>query len=232
MRPSLDGAFVRRAGWRVVRSPLVGRPARAASHAIAAAPQWSPLRVLAPVRSRLKGEMTADRLLAVADALARAGVPHWVAGGWGIDALRGRQSRRHDDLDVVVGDFDRWAPIARDALVALGFTVAERNAQPAALLGDQWALDDGAGGRVDLLRLESARLAERLGVRAKGDAAHGDSPRGDDTHEEAGSHGLFAEGRVGGRPVPCLSAAAQRALHSGFDARAVDRHDLRVLGGN
>lgn len=35
-------------------------------------------------------------------ALSDAGVSCWVVGGWGVDALLGRQSRPHKDLDVLV----------------------------------------------------------------------------------------------------------------------------------
>ena len=35
-------------------------------------------------------------------AFAAADAPVWLMGGWGIDALLGRQTRRHHDLDVLV----------------------------------------------------------------------------------------------------------------------------------
>ena len=36
----------------------------------------------------------------VCAGLADAGVRFWLAGGWGVDALAGRQTRSHRDLDV------------------------------------------------------------------------------------------------------------------------------------
>jgi lincosamide nucleotidyltransferase A/C/D/E len=46
--------------------------------------------------------MTAARVLAVLQQLAAFGIPVWLHGGWGIDALLGRQTRSHDDLDLVI----------------------------------------------------------------------------------------------------------------------------------
>src|SRR3954462_15812866 len=49
-----------------------------------------------------RAEMNAARALAVLQHLAALDIPVWVHGGWGIDALLGRQTRPHDDLDLVI----------------------------------------------------------------------------------------------------------------------------------
>ena len=36
------------------------------------------------------------------EALKNRGIPVWVGGGWGVDALVGRQTRPHNDIDVYV----------------------------------------------------------------------------------------------------------------------------------
>src|SRR6478672_4276653 len=77
-------------------------------------------------------------VLAVLDA---AGVPAWVDGGWGVDALVGRQTRPHSDLDLVIA-LDQADP-AIDALAPLGFAVAG-DARPTRLV-----LRDGAGRQID-----------------------------------------------------------------------------------
>ena len=38
----------------------------------------------------------------VADLLAGLSVPWWIAGGWAIDLFLGRQTRPHDDTDVLI----------------------------------------------------------------------------------------------------------------------------------
>ena len=39
----------------------------------------------------------------------------------------------------------------------------------------------------------------------------------------------FGVGHIENRAIPCLSAAQQRAFHSGYESRPQDLHDLRVL---
>jgi lincosamide nucleotidyltransferase A/C/D/E len=63
--------------------------------------------------------MSAANVLLVLECLQEAGVAVWVDGGWGIDALVGRQTRPHDDLDVVIALAD--ASSATAALAGLGF---------------------------------------------------------------------------------------------------------------
>ncbi len=46
--------------------------------------------------------MRADDVTEVLDRLDRAGVRHWVGGGWGVAALAGRQTREHRDLDLAI----------------------------------------------------------------------------------------------------------------------------------
>ena len=46
-----------------------------------------------------------SEVLVVIEALESAAVPYWLAGGWGVDALVEKQTRRHKDLDVVIEGF-------------------------------------------------------------------------------------------------------------------------------
>ncbi|MGH9088892.1 MAG: nucleotidyltransferase domain-containing protein [Acidimicrobiales bacterium] len=183
--------------------------ARRLSHRIAAAPDRTPLRLLAPLRSRLRGEVDVDRLLEILDVLDGAGIAHWLAGGWGVDALAGHQTRRHDDADLVIGDFDQRAPLACAALAAIGFELVERHHQPV-WMPDQWILEDRGGASIDLVSLTWARLRRGGG-------------------EDPSPAEVFVVGALGDRPVPCLSATTQRLFHSGFELRSVHRRDLEVL---
>jgi hypothetical protein len=45
--------------------------------------------------------MLAEDALSVLDVLRNAGADVWIGGGWGIDALVGRQTRQHRDLDLM-----------------------------------------------------------------------------------------------------------------------------------
>ena len=48
------------------------------------------------------GGMHADEVIAVVDWLEQHGAVHVITGGWAVDALVGRATRRHRDLDVIV----------------------------------------------------------------------------------------------------------------------------------
>jgi lincosamide nucleotidyltransferase A/C/D/E len=39
----------------------------------------------------------------------------------------------------------------------------------------------------------------------------------------------FVTGSLTGVPVPCVSVAAQRLFHTGYELRSIDVHDLAVL---
>lgn len=150
----------------------------------------------------------AAEVVQVLNALNSAGVRFWVAGGWGVDALAGEQTRAHRDLDLAVdaADFDACMGV----LAARGYQV-ETDWLPlrveVAAPGSRWvdvhpvAFDSQGHGL----------QGERAGV-------YFDYP------PEA-----FARGRIGDRPVPCLSVSQQRAFHSGYEHRPQDEHDLRLL---
>src|SRR3954465_6298085 len=63
--------------------------------------------------------MEAADALAALDALA--GCRAWVGGGWGVDALVDRATRRHRDLDLALDARDEAAALA--ALAGLGYAV-------------------------------------------------------------------------------------------------------------
>jgi lincosamide nucleotidyltransferase A/C/D/E len=78
--------------------------------------------------------MTEESALEILVALWSHGVTASVDGGWGVDALVGRQTRPHEDLDLVValGEVDE----IKSALLPLAFSIAEdrggrRNPAPA-----------------------------------------------------------------------------------------------------
>ena len=62
--------------------------------------------------------------------LEKAGVPASIGGGWGIDALVGRQTRPHSDIDLCVPA--EQSDAAAGALAAPGFemTVVGQNRKP------------------------------------------------------------------------------------------------------
>ncbi len=167
-------------------------------------------RLLAPLRQRLGARMTSSDVLMVVDHLQARGVELYIAGGWGVDALAGRETRPHNDLDVVLHRFDRDEPVASGVLNGLGFPVVERTHEGSWMPRRTW-LDDKAGHRVDLVDLDWDRLRDALAPAEELTAL------------------VYTEGTIDGRVVPCLSAAVQRLCRRGYGPRPVDRHDLAVL---
>lgn len=116
----------RRSGRLVVRGsslrpPLWYRLTGAMNHLIWAAP--IPRRLSRWLSFWLYHDppMRAAHVVAILDALAAADVDTWVSGGWGVDALAGRQTRIHRDLDLILDFADE--PRAVDVLASLGYRV-------------------------------------------------------------------------------------------------------------
>jgi lincosamide nucleotidyltransferase A/C/D/E len=152
--------------------------------------------------------VTAERVCELLAVLDGAGVEAWVDGGWGVDALLGRQSRPHDDLDLVVA-LDRVGRI-RAVLGARGFDTLEDHLPVRLVLGHP------ALGRIDF---HTVRFdAEGGGLQPQpGGGSFRYPPEG------------FTTGCIGGRPVRCISAAVQLLCHLGYEPKPKDVHDVRLL---
>jgi lincosamide nucleotidyltransferase A/C/D/E len=151
--------------------------------------------------------VTAEQALGVLDALAGRGVEAWVDGGWGVDALVGRQSRPHSDLDLVIPGEHFVAACA--ALRADGFAF-EREELPASVV---FRHEDGR--EVDLHPAE--RTAD----------GGGDQYRPDGVGRW--HYGPPVRGRIGGRWVTCLSLETQLRGHVGYEPDEDDFADMRLL---
>ena len=152
--------------------------------------------------------MTPEPMLDLLDAFERAGVAVWVAGGWGIDALVGRQTREHRDLDVLYRIEDD--PRIREVLAAAGYIPDT----------DWWPV------RVEF-RGPSYVDIHPLAFAPDGSATQ--SALDGTTFDYPAS--AFTAGTIAGRSVGCLSAAQQRLFHSGYELRDIDREDLAALDG-
>lgn len=161
--------------------------------------------------------MRTEDVLNVVDALEAEAVPFCLAGGWGVDALVGRQSRSHDDLDVVIDNYEQDLQRAVDALSPLGFKLVA-SFERSAWMPKNSVLEDDTGRRVDLDSLNWQILAREFGP-----------PGADESARKAFEHHVFTEGTVGGRRVPCLSADVQLLYHTHFELTLPHRHDVNLL---
>jgi lincosamide nucleotidyltransferase A/C/D/E len=143
-------------------------------------------------------------------ALARgAGADVWLAGGWGIDALVGEQTRPHRDIDLCHrADHE---PRLLAALSGAGYATA-LDARPV-----RFVLSGPDGRELDLHPL----------VFAYDGSAHQSSfDPAAPFHYPAS---CFTSGTVAGTAVPCVSAEQQISFHQGYEPADRDRHDMARL---
>jgi lincosamide nucleotidyltransferase A/C/D/E len=158
----------------------------------------------------MTGEMMDARgVLSIVAALEQAGVRVWLDGGWGVDALVGEQTRDHDDLDCVIALAD--APLARETLALLGFSVALDE------LPTRFVMRDRSDRRVDFHTVTF-------------DAAGGATQQLQDGRlAPYPSQGFAGSGHVAGVHVACLTATVQSLHHLGYDPDEKDHHDMWLL---
>ncbi|MEU1432992.1 amino acid transporter [Streptomyces sp. NPDC005786] len=153
--------------------------------------------------------MSASDVLSVLSVAREAGAEVVIAGGWGIDALLGRETRDHQDLDLLHRHEREAALVA--ALMAAGYTET-LDRRPA-----RFVLSHPSGLEIDLHPLRFS---------ADGSATQSSLDPGKPFHYPAE---CFVGGRIGGTRVRCLSAERQAEFHQGYDPREADLHDMARL---
>jgi lincosamide nucleotidyltransferase A/C/D/E len=128
----------------------------------------------------------------ILDRLDAAGIEWWIDGGWGVDALLGRETRPHNDLDFAVNARD----IERLAEVFPEFEHVDRDQMPAA-----YVLRDVRGRELDFHPLTFD------------DNGDGWQPQSDGSRAQWPRDALDARGVIGGREVRCTSAEFQVDSH-------------------
>jgi lincosamide nucleotidyltransferase A/C/D/E len=154
--------------------------------------------------------IVSEDVIAVVRLLERARCPVWIDGGWGVDALLGRQTRLHADLDLAIALAD--VPAAKDILTTvLGYRVAQ-DEMPTRL-----ELRDRQDRRIDL---------HPLVFDAQG---NGRQQLQDGSWGMYSSSGLAGSGSIDGYHVRCLSPDLQLQFHLGYEPDEDDRHDVELL---
>ena len=154
--------------------------------------------------------MRAETVAAIFEALDRAGLPAWVDGGWGVDALLGEQSRPHSDLDLII-DAQRVDELRR-VLGALGFSERSSDSARAFVL---------ANALCEAIDVHAVRFDARgFGCFDVGDGREWPFP----------PRAFAATGIVHGRSVRCLSPEAQVMCHAqGYVPTEKDVADMERL---
>jgi lincosamide nucleotidyltransferase A/C/D/E len=155
-----------------------------------------------------RAPMDADSLLQVVGLLEQHGIAAWLDGGWGVDALLGRETRKHDDLDLVaeLRDSERIVELLRNS----GYELVAGGAPKSFVLVDE------AGRQVDV---HPVRF----------DADGGGIYQMDGGEWIYPAEGFSGRGRVAGRLVRCLSPEVQVLVHAGYELSEKDYRELFLL---
>jgi len=152
--------------------------------------------------------MSPDDVLEILNFLSGPGIPVWIDGGWGVDALLGEQTREHHDLDVAVRSQDEEG--FRVAVAQLGF--AEVSAEP-----NNPVLRDARGRIIDAHFFDPSRIS----VGPAGWLVYGDI---------AYDVGAFeGEGSILGVRVACTTVLSQVRSHRGYKLDDDDIRDMKAL---
>jgi lincosamide nucleotidyltransferase A/C/D/E len=161
-----------------------------------------------PNRTAARGLVEPSEVLAVLDALDRAGVRVGITGGWGVDALLRKQTRAHRDLDL---------GLAADSV--------DRSLHALALLGYVLAIDE----RPARLELHGVRGTVDLHPIVWDATGHGIQTRFDGQVFEYPRGSLSAEGEIAGRSVQYGTPQLQWVFHQGYEPGAHDHEDMAAL---
>jgi len=133
------------------------------------------------------------------------GIDVWIAGGWGVDALVGFQTRPHNDIDIFVQKKDANAFI--EMMNSNGYTETKM----------EYSTDDHTvwcdNNRI--IDLHLFEFAEAGTLRFE--------------NETYQSNIFIGKGIIGGIAVCCLTAKAQLEYHKGYEFSEKDIHDVLLL---
>jgi lincosamide nucleotidyltransferase A/C/D/E len=142
--------------------------------------------------------MTADEVCAFLALLDKHRVDVWLDGGWAVDASLGSQTRRHDDVDIVIEERD--VPAAVSALKDAGYAPVPRPDTRAW----NFVMGDNAGRLVDFHVIVLDRHERGI---------YGPPENNEFYPAEA----LAGTGTVGGRAVKCITPAWLVRFHTGYE---------------
>jgi lincosamide nucleotidyltransferase A/C/D/E len=154
--------------------------------------------------------MTSTDLLDLLHLLSEASIDVWLDGGWGVDALLKRQTRRHNDVDIIVRVTD--VPELQEILGRKGFAVKEGSPP------NSFVLADGLGLEVDV---------HAVNFDDEGNGVYR-MQNGEDWIYPA--EGFGGQGEVDGIKVHCLSPTIQVLCHAhGYTPIEKDFRDMEQL---
>jgi lincosamide nucleotidyltransferase A/C/D/E len=154
--------------------------------------------------------MTAEEVVELYNQLESLGVEIWIDGGWGVDALLGKQTRPHEDVDIVIQQKD--LPVLRGLLEDQGYRDVPRDDT------SDWnfVLGDDEGHRVDV---------HAIVFDDKKNGLYGPVERG----VMYPAQSLTGTGVIDDQKVRCISAESMVKFHTGYELKESDYKDVSAL---
>ena len=150
-------------------------------------------------------EMTAPAVIGFVQLLNASHIEVWIDGGWGVDALLGKQTRLHTDLDIAVRHAD--VPHIRALLAARNYQEVPRDDTRDC----NFVLGDEAGHLIDVHSFTYDSAGQIVfGVEYPYDSLHG-------------------TGFINGIHVKCITPEWLVKFHSGYQLDENDYHDVKLL---
>ncbi|QBD82272.1 amino acid transporter [Ktedonosporobacter rubrisoli] len=148
-------------------------------------------------------------VLEILNILEQAGIKVWLDGGWGIDALIGRQTRTHSDLDLVINL--KQVEQAQQALALKGFAAQEDE------LPNRIVFQDHNTRQIDFHPVTFDRNGAGIQQLPDGQAF------------SYAAQGFTTRGTIDGQVVSCISPEVQADCHYGYEPDEDDWHDMQLL---
>jgi lincosamide nucleotidyltransferase A/C/D/E len=154
--------------------------------------------------------MKSADVIDVYSTLGGLGIQIWIDGGWGVDALLGRQTRSHKDLDIALEDqhlvrFERF-------LALRGYHRTKREIERPF----NFVVADDGGREIDV---------HVISLDENGDGIYG-PPENCLTYPAESLTGI---GTISGCTVRCISPQWMVKFHSGYELTEKDYQDVSAI---
>lgn len=156
-------------------------------------------------------EMPAAEVVFLYKKLQENGIKIWIDGGWGVDALLEKQTRLHQDLDIVIQEKD----LSRFSEIIEGYgyqnDLEDKEATPW-----NYTVKSVKGYKIDI---------HAIVFNKPGDGLYGSIERG--LFYPAAS--LLGKGKIENFFVQCITPEYMVQFHTGYQLRETDFKDVQVL---